>query len=307
MNPWDEPEWLEAACDWIATELDGAGITPTGPVEMVKNRPWSCVLALPTSQGRVFMKAAAPVTRHEPVLLAAFAEIGAPAVLRPIAVDPARGWMLLPDGGSELRQESSKAREFDLWERTLRDYARLQVAAAPRADALVAGGVPDFRLARFDQLIAELAPDRSELIQRRVAPLRAQLEAARVPDSVQHDDLHGGNILISDAGPIVFDWGDSCISHPFMTLTVTFRVIAWSHELAADDPVFDRLRAAYLEPWSGYGDPQQLAGELAAAVELGRLTRAFTYHRLAAGLPKPLHPIVDGGAEGWADVFLGVE
>ena len=49
------------------------------------------------------------------------------------------------------------------------------------------------------------------------------------------------------------------------------------------------------------------AGELAAAVELGRLTRAFTYHRLAAGLPKPLHPIVDGGAEGWTDVFLGVE
>jgi hypothetical protein len=213
------------------------------------------------------MKAASPVTGHEPALLAAFAELDAPAVLRPIAVDLERRWMLLPDGGSELRSETSRAHEFDLWERTLRDYARLQVAAAERADALVADGVPD---------------------------------------SVQHDDLHGGNILISDAGPIVFDWGDSCIPHPFMTLTVTFRVIAWSHELAADDPVFDRLRAAYLEPWSAHADPERLADELAAAVELGRLTRAFTYHRLAAELPKPLHPIVAGGAEGWTDIFLEV-
>ena len=138
--------------------------------------------------------------------------------------------------------------------------------------------------------------------------LRAQrLERVPVPPSIQHDDLHGGNILISDAGPIVFDWGDSCISHPFMTLTVTFRVIAWSHELAADDPVFDRLRAAYLEPWSGYGDPQQLAGRAGRRGRARPAPRAFTYHRLAAGLPKPLHPIVDGGAEGWTDVFLGVE
>jgi Ser/Thr protein kinase RdoA (MazF antagonist) len=142
LSPWDESGWLEQAGEWIAAELGRAGIEPTRPPEMLKNRPWSCVLELPTSRGRVFMKAASPVTGHEP------------------------------------------------------------------------------------------APARWDEIQARVAPLRARLDAPSVPDSVQHDDLHGGNILISDAGPIVFDWGDSCISHPFMTLTVTFRVIAWSHELA---------------------------------------------------------------------------
>jgi hypothetical protein len=51
LSPWDESGWLEQAGEWIAAELGRAGIEPTGPPEMLKNRPWSCVLELPTRAG----------------------------------------------------------------------------------------------------------------------------------------------------------------------------------------------------------------------------------------------------------------
>ena len=89
------------------------------------------------------MKAVSPATGHEPALLDAFARLEVPGVLRPLAVDLERGWLLLPDGGRELRQERDREREFELWELALATYARLQIAVSAHADELVAAGCPD--------------------------------------------------------------------------------------------------------------------------------------------------------------------
>ena len=67
------------------------------------------------------------------------------------------------------------------------------------------------------------------------------------------------------------------------------------------------MRRAYLELWAGFGDPEALVDVLAAAISLGQLWRAFTYQRLADALPKPLHPIIAGGADGWTDQFMEVD
>jgi hypothetical protein len=50
----------------------------------------------------------------------------------------------------------------------------------------------------------------------------------------------------------LLDWGDSSISHPFVSLVVTFRFLEEVNRLPPDDPWFSRLRDAYLEP-SGHG------------------------------------------------------
>jgi len=71
-----------------------------------------------------------------------------------------------------------------------------------------------------------------------------------------HGDLHPGNVLGSSTGPVVLDWGDACVAHPFFDLpalcsgipeadhaTVEQRFIgAWQAEL----PNADAARAAIL-------------------------------------------------------------
>ena len=66
--------------------------------------------------------------------------------------------------------------------------------------------------------------------------------------AIQHDDLHGGNILVGPDGDRFFDWGDAVVAHPFTTLTTTFNSIAHKTGRDLDDPVFSRLRDVYLEP-----------------------------------------------------------
>jgi len=74
---------------WIA-----AHSRPTGPVELMYERPWSTVLRVPVEGGAVWFKACGPVQAFEPRLTAA---LGARYDLLPrvLAVDGERGWLLL--------------------------------------------------------------------------------------------------------------------------------------------------------------------------------------------------------------------
>jgi hypothetical protein len=292
-----------AECEaWI----EGRGQRLTGPLTVVKERPWSTVLEAPTDAGRVFMKMPSAATAFEPALNAALARWEVPGVQHPLAVDLDRGWMLLPDGGKTMR-ELPPAETLPRWPGVIERYAELQVAVCAHAEQLLALRVPDARLERGDELVAELgSPHQAELLER-MGTLRERLERVPVPPSIQHDDLHDANVFLTPGGPVFFDWGDACVTHPFMSLTVAFSSIAFIHDLAPGDAVFARLRAAYLVPWAEFGSPQQLEDALDAAIELGALWRALTYRRLIAALPGRSHPVLDGGDVGWTEQFLGLE
>ena len=62
MSDWASPAWLEEATDWIDERLVVAGTRRTGPVEQPHLRPWATVLRVPTSDGTVWLKAAASRT-----------------------------------------------------------------------------------------------------------------------------------------------------------------------------------------------------------------------------------------------------
>jgi aminoglycoside phosphotransferase (APT) family kinase protein len=66
------------------------------------------------------------------------------------------------------------------------------------------------------------------------------------PETVQHDDLHRANVYTEGGKLRVLDWGDSSISHPFVSLVVTFRFLEEVTKLPPGDPWFARLRDAHL-------------------------------------------------------------
>jgi Ser/Thr protein kinase RdoA (MazF antagonist) len=73
-----------------------------------------------------------------------------------------------------------------------------------------------------------------------------------IPDTLQHDDLHDGNLFVRDGRFVFFDWGDACVTHPFHTLVVTLRALAHRQGLGPGAPELLRLRDAYLESWTGH-------------------------------------------------------
>ncbi|WP_241773890.1 phosphotransferase [Micromonospora haikouensis] len=315
---WADPRWQARAHDWVAGRLDRVGRRVTGPVEP-RLRPWSLVWRVPTDAGPYWFKANNAGTRFEAGLLGALARIAPGRVPDPVAVDADLGWSLLPDGGETLRDALARHRDPAVWERVLPRYAAFQRAVAPRVGELLALGVPDHRPEALPALLAGLLDDPDALllgVQGGLTPetsarLRAflpeyadrcrRLAAFGVPASVQHDDLHDGNVFAADHR--FFDWGDASVAHPFGTLLVTLNSVAHSFELPDGDPVLLRLRDAYLEPWTDRHDRADLREAAAVAVTVTKVSRALSWRR-ALSTPDPARAEYAEAVPGWlAELF----
>src|SRR5688572_5496701 len=96
--PWTAPGWRRSIESWVREQLAITGREISGEITQPHARPWSTTLRIPTDNGLVWAKAARSGTAHEVRLLQALVAWGVPFVLEPIAADPERGWLLLPDG-----------------------------------------------------------------------------------------------------------------------------------------------------------------------------------------------------------------
>src|SRR5262249_35920411 len=129
-----------------------------------------------------------------------------------------------------------------------------------------------------------LAVDEIETLQElapRVAELCRELIGQAIPETIQHDDLHDGQVFVRGGRYVFIDWGDACIAHPFFTLTVTLNSVA--HRLGVDrgSPDVVRVRDAYLDAWTVRGGDPLRAFEIADL--LGCVCRALSWRRVLAG------------------------
>jgi hypothetical protein len=273
------------------------------------------VWRIPTDHGPVWFKANAAGMAHEAALYAVLVRRAPTHVLPPLALDPSRGWLLLPDGGATLRDVEGSRTDLAAWERMLQEYAEMQRHLEPHVDELLAAGVPDRGPERLAEVRAALLGDpdllmlgdphgltpeqRDELLahQPAYAAQCAELAAFGVAPSLQHDDLHDHNVFVSPepGGPLrVFDWGDAVVGHPFGVLLVSLRVVADLVGAANGSPELLRLRDAYLEPWTADRDLADLREAARLAVRVGGVSRADCYRRATLEWPGHPRPFGDG-------------
>jgi Ser/Thr protein kinase RdoA (MazF antagonist) len=148
----------------------------------------------------------------------------------------------------------------------------------PDVDELLAAGVPDLRLATLPDRYAALVDD-DEIEQRfrdavpRVREMSEELASYGVVETLQHDDLHDGQVFVRGDRQLILDWGDCVISHPFFTLSVTLEgVVAWGLDDVENAVDLDPLIERYLRRY----DPQrpELREAVPLALRLGWVCRA---------------------------------
>jgi Ser/Thr protein kinase RdoA (MazF antagonist) len=186
--------------------------------------------------------------------------------------------MLMADGGRRLRELVAEERDLSRWDDVVEGAADIARAMEPDVDELLAAGVPDARLATLpDRYAALVAMDGMEGRFRdavpRVREMAEELATYGVTETLQHDDLHDGQVFVRDDRQLILDWGDAVISHPFFTLSVTLEgVVAWGlddMENAVDiEPLIDRYLRRY-EP-----DRPELRDAFPLALRLGWACRA---------------------------------
>jgi hypothetical protein len=288
VQTWIDPDWLAIASKWITQRLAEIGVTPSAPIEQPHVQHWATVLKVPTDAGPYWFKANGAAQAYEAGVVDVLAAHRPDAVPGLVAVDRERAWMLMADGGTRLRELVETEHDFGRWLEVLPRYAELQIDLAPYRDDLIAAGTPDRGLAALPGLYEALLQvtdglepaERAELEDRVpwVAQACAELASLGVPESIQHDDLHDGQVFVRDGRYLFFDWGDACLSHPFLTMSVTLEgVLAWGFDDVENSVDIAPFRDAYLGPFTRFAPRAELEAGFALALRLGWVCRALDY------------------------------
>jgi hypothetical protein len=272
---WTDPAWRGAALAWADEELDRAGLVRTGELEQPHVYPWSTALRLPVGDSAVWLKSVGPGSGHEPALSAALGRWVPDHVLVPLAVEPDRRLMLLPDGGRTLHDAGGSTR-VDAWEsswfRTLPRCSRSaslttdRPACRPWSPTCWPTTTPGSRSRGWTQAGGPRScGGRPRAVRgalrtphRRWRPLGVQRRAARRE-----------RVRVEEPAPVL-RLGDASVSHPFVRLLATLRMVARALDLENGHPVLLRLRDSFLDVWRGHGTPQQLREQCALTLRVGR-------------------------------------
>ncbi|AKU17063.1 phosphotransferase [Luteipulveratus mongoliensis] len=288
---WSSPSWRAEATAWIDQALASRGIRRTGEVEQTRVRAWSTQLRLQIDHGIAWMKACSPTGADEAAVYDVLGARTPELVLTPWATDAARGWLLLPDGGPTLRDVATSSTMLDQWAVVLHRYARLQRRAVDSEHDLLAAGLvrltPEDLVRQWRRRSTPGDPlSGAEPVLQEAARV---LQEGPVPLSLQHDDVHTNNVFCAGSSveeaeaATFFDWGDSYIGHPFMSLLIALRGPRYHFDITMNDRERQRLIDAYLEPWTELAPLTELRRLVAPAVLLGRVGRVLGWERSMSG------------------------
>ena len=305
---WEDPDWLKQTSDWLHNETSRQHIQITGSIEQPHIYPWSTVLRIPTDQGILFFKATAAETIYEAALTQTVAAWYPHCMPEFVAVEKNRGWMLMRDGGEPLRASIRPTIDVTPWTPIISLFSELQIGLAEHVPELLALGIPDWRLIHLPKLYAELLMDTDSLLLdkpdgltsedfRRVQELTPRFEqicdelaAFGIPETLNHGDFHDGNVLLGKNGRVtLFDWGDGCLTHPFVSLRTFF--VSIENSLKLEDysftPEMTALLHVYLQPWQRFGTMENLLYAYTLSRCVASIVKALAWHQTVSNLEKP--------------------
>ena len=296
---WQDPEWQRQAHDWIRAEADRNSIRIIGEIEQPHIYHWSTVMKVPTDEGTLFFKATAGETIYEIALTEKLAGWFPEDMPELIAVDTARGWMLMRDGGEQLRASIRPTKDIKPWESVIGRYAEVQIGLAGHVEEILALGIPDHRPAALPALYSQLLTDEESLmigqekgltsdelkqlqnLRSRFEQICGELTAYGIPESINHGDFHDGNVLVKDGRITFFDWGDADVTHPFVSLRtwfVSMEIALELEEWAPPTPEMSELLHHYLKRWKEFGSRDELFKAYELSRPVASIVKTLAWH-----------------------------
>ncbi len=112
-----------------------------------------------------------------------------------------------------------------------------------------------------------------------------RLATSGIPATIQHDDLHGGNILVGPDRRSDLRLGRRGRRAPVRDVDDDLQLDRPPHRTAiSDDPVFGRLRDVYTEAWTDVAPRTELVETAALARALGCIGKSLAWERALTGL-----------------------
>jgi len=262
----------------------------------VRARPWSAIVCVPTSDGVAWFKEDPLADEFEPALTELL------AAKRPDALPELIAWegrrMLTRDVGPRLRDVHDSGETRPSWDEILPLYAELQIEFMELADDALALGTPDDRPELLPPRYANLGGDRIRAVRTAADGLTAAL-----PLTVAHMEGHDGNIFVRDGRPVLIDWAEAVITHPFVGPLQTLRGATERLGYEPGSPDVERLRDLYLEPFTRFAPIEELRDRFADGYLLHGVSRAELWRRTLAPLPPEARAEYGEPVAAWLEII----
>ena len=275
--------------EWVKNTLKEKGYELLGAEETVSINRWSTTSRMQTTKGLVYQKHMAENFSNEPRLLEFLNHQKFQNVPAIIAMNNVEKIFLMEDAGQSLDEflKSGKG-NINIGADALKLLAKLQMKSIPHVDSLIKIGVYDWRLSKLPEVYEEFILSREKLLASLLRPDEIKhlrklsgglkqlchfIALLNIPETLEHGDLNDLNILIKDGNITISDFGDSSISHPFISL-VTFLRFRGIYGMPMKQ--YESLRDIYLEQWLDYGT-------------IGNIIEAFNQINIIEPIIKCLH------------------
>ena len=282
------------ALGWVSGQLDQRGIPPVAGLTPVREMAWSLVAKVEHQQGVWFFKCLPTYFSHELAVTECLSTLAPNHVARFIAADHERRFLLVEDAGPMFREVFEHNLDPTMWLTILKKYAHLQISFM-QSDWKTKLGVPNRNLFNLPAIIGDDIEkycqfnSDNESEQCRVDDIKTIRDAFEnwnllvlplyqygIGDTINHGDMHDGNLAFRNR-PVIFDWGDASLTHPFMSLRSVLSNISRRFNIDENSEQMEPFIRAYLLPWTSFADYDHLRDMLESAKKVWSLVTFLSW------------------------------
>jgi hypothetical protein len=255
--------WLGEVQRWITDSGRGINSAFSSDVLQLNAGGGFALTRVGTTNGSAYwLKAVGPPNEHEFGITKALAEC-LPSYLPSIVAmrDEWNAW-ITEDAGQPL----SETFTLQSVRRAVATLANLQIDSIEHRDALRAAGCIDLSIpvlkAHLREIREYLEETMARQTSRKVAPLGAhrlreleqilretccRMQDLDIPDTLIHNDINAGNILLSDSRCVFIDWAEGQIGNPFFTFQHMCAQVL--RDVPDPDTWLSAVKRSYRDPW----------------------------------------------------------
>lgn len=255
--PWFEYGFREEIGDWIERKLSGR----LDSIEQVRTWEKGLLLKIYGFNNNYYVKTVPPIFDYEPFVHQGMSEY----VPEVVSIDEKRNTYMMREIEGGLLGYS---RDIQHWKTTVRRIARLQKKFI-QGELKIGTIIPKRPM---ETVLTEKQLNKAiKALQNYISNTSYQKLLKSIPDilslveklelksllSVDHGDLFGGNVIVEDGKPLIYDWSNSSITHPFLSIV---HLVEEASDLFSENQS-EAVLIAYLYEWEDYGQTDKVISE----------------------------------------------
>jgi hypothetical protein len=262
-GPFSEFESFRQISDWVEQQLQPLGRQCNGTLRQLHASDAFALIRFGTNESAVWFKATGEPNRREFAITQLLSGLFPRHMAKLIAVSSDwNAWLSDEIQGVLL----DSIHDLESWCRAAESLAKLQVASIGHTSTILACGAHDSRVASLLSLVSpffaairglmeaqvKTAPRRLNADEIRATELRLtetlqELEAAAIPDTLNHFDLNPGNAIVCGRECKFVDWAEAAVGNPFFSFEYLRQHFVRALGDGADDA--EKFRKSYVNVW----------------------------------------------------------